>query len=526
MDHHRADPPPLGSERALIDDPGERLQKILARRGYGSRRKAEELIRAGRVGVDGRPATIGERAAPGARITVDGVALDAEQAVLTLMLHKPPDVIVTASDSRGRRTVFDLLGDAPPGLRHVGRLDRDSEGLLLLTTDGELAHRVAHPRFEVAKTYEALVDDRPGDDALARLRGGIELDDGPAAPAEAERLRRTRQGWWVRLVLHEGRKRQVRRMLFAIGHPVRRLVRTRLGPLELAGLPAGAHRPLSGAELAELRALCGLAAPEVDAAGRASLRSTRQRGDGAPVEQTIPTDAPDPDPSAAPIARSIAIDGPTASGKSAVGRALARRLGYGFLDTGLMYRACTLAVLQSDVDPHDEGAVAALVRALDLDVRWPDPGTPRVVVGGEDVTERLREAEIEGTVSLISRVPDVRDELVRRQRAFAERSPTVMAGRDIGTRVLTEARTKLFLDASLKVRAARRLAEEQAAGRASDLGQVSDETDRRDQLDSTGQRAIRPEQAAPDALVILTDDLDVDGVVARAVAEYGRANAP
>ncbi len=249
------------------------------------------------------------------------------------------------------------------------------------------------------------------------------------------------------------------------------------------------------------------------------------RGDGAAVEHTTPTDAPESEATAGSIARSVAIDGPTASGKSAVGRALARRLGYGFLDTGLMYRACTLAVLESPVDPEDEAPVAALVRALDLDVQWPDPETPRVLIAGDDVSDRLREPEIEATVSLISRVPAVRDELVRRQRAFAERTPIVMAGRDIGTRVLTGARTKLFLDASLEVRAARRLAEEQAAGRGSDLGRVSAETNRRDNLDSTGKRAIRPEQAAPDAVVIDTDDLGVDGVVARAIEAYERANA-
>ena len=127
------------------------------------------------------------------------------------------------------------------------------------------------PRFEVAKTYEALVDGRPGDDALSRLRAGIELDDGPTHSAEAERLHRADGGWWVRLVLHEGRKRQVRRMLAAVGHPVRRLVRTRLGPLELGDLPPGVSRPLTHDELAELRALCGLDAPSVDAAEEAFL---------------------------------------------------------------------------------------------------------------------------------------------------------------------------------------------------------------------------------------------------------------
>ena len=502
----------------------ERLQKILARRGYGSRRKAEELIRAGRVRVDGRPATIGQRASATAHITVNGVSVEPEQASLTLMLHKPPGVIVTASDSRGRPTVFDVLTRVPPGLRHVGRLDRDSEGLLLLTTDGDLAHRVAHPRFEIAKTYDALVEGRPADEALARLRAGIELDDGLTRPAGAERLRRDDDGWWVRLVLHEGRKRQVRRMLAAVGHPVRRLVRTRLGTLELGDLPEGASRPLTDGELAGLRALCGLDGAAVDAAEPAFLSSSGHRGDGAAVDQAFPADAPETAVSDGSIVRSVAIDGPTASGKSAVGRALALRLGYGFLDTGLMYRACTLAVLESPVEPEDEDAVAALVRALDLDVQWPDPETPRVLLAGNDVSDRLREPEIEATVSLISRVPAVRDELVRRQRAFAERTPIVMAGRDIGTRVLTEARTKLFLDASLEVRAARRLAEEQASGRTSDLGRVSQETDRRDQLDATGKRAIRPEQAAPDAIVIDTDHIGVDEVVARAIEAYEPVN--
>ena len=175
--------------------------------------------------------------------------------------------------------------------------------------------------------------------------------------------------------------------------------------------------------------------------------------------------------------------------------------------------------------PTDQEAIAALVRTLDLDVRWPDPATPRVVLAGSDVTDRLREPEIEATVSLISRVPAVRDELVRRQRAFAARSPIVMSGRDIGTRVLTEARTKLFLDASLEVRAARRLAEEHAAGRGSDIARVSVETERRDSLDATGKRAIRPEQAAPDATVITTDGLSIDEVVAHAIEAYEQAGS-
>ena len=225
------------------------------------------------------------------------------------------------------------------------------------------------------------------------------------------------------------------------------------------------------------------------------------------------------------VARSLALDGPTASGKSAVGRALAERLGFGFLDTGMMYRACTRAVFDAGIDPEDGDAVIARVRSASLDVTWPDPATPRVSVDGADVTDGLREPAIEASVSLISRLPEVRDEMVRHQRAVAERSPVVMAGRDIGTRVLTGARTKIFLAASIEVRARRRLAEELAAGRETDLERVIEETARRDGLDQTGKRAIHPEQAAEDAIILDTDALGVDEVVAQALEAYERANA-
>jgi cytidylate kinase len=226
-----------------------------------------------------------------------------------------------------------------------------------------------------------------------------------------------------------------------------------------------------------------------------------------------------------PLARSVAIDGPTASGKSAVGRALAEALRIGFFDTGLMYRACTLAVMQAEIDAEDAGAVTALVRSLDLDMRWDEPTVPRIVLAGEDVTKDLRTVEIEQTVSLISRIPEVRDELVRRQRAIAGREPVVMAGRDIGTRVLVEARTKVFLDASAEVRARRRLGEELDSGRQTGFDDVLKATRRRDELDNTGHRAIHREQAADDARVIDTDALGIDQVVEIIVEHYREVNA-
>jgi cytidylate kinase len=234
-----------------------------------------------------------------------------------------------------------------------------------------------------------------------------------------------------------------------------------------------------------------------------------------PREAVISTDS---------LARSIAIDGATASGKSVVGRSLAEQLGLGFVDTGLMYRACTLAVLDRGIDPEDAAAVIELVRALDLDLEWPDAGRPRALIDGKDVTDRLRSPEIERTVSLISRVPEVRDEMVQRQRALAARTPLVMAGRDIGTRVLTEARTKVFLEASSEVRARRRLGEELDSGRKTTFERVLDETRRRDELDSTGQRAIRREQAAEDAMVIDTDMLGIDEVVEVCLNAYRSKN--
>jgi CMP/dCMP kinase len=190
-----------------------------------------------------------------------------------------------------------------------------------------------------------------------------------------------------------------------------------------------------------------------------------------------------------------------------------------------MYRACTMAVLHSGTDPEDATAVIALVSALDLDMRWDEPTVPRIILAGDDVTAQLREPEIERNVSLISRIPEVRDELVRRQRAIASREPVVMAGRDIGTRVLVEARAKIFLDASAETRARRRLGEELDSGRTTNFDQVLNATRRRDELDNTGHRAIKREQAADDALVIDTDALGIDQVVEQTIEHYRAANA-
>ena len=228
--------------------PPERLQKILARAGFGSRRASEALIAAGRVRVNGEVAALGTRANPEIdRIEVDGAVVGIRPGLVHYLLNKPAGVVTTASDPHGRPTVVGLV-PAEPRVFPVGRLDADTEGLLLLTNDGELAHRLTHPSFGVDKEYLADVEGRPTRGALRRLREGVELDDGPTAPAKVslvgDRL--------LRITIHEGRNRQVRRMCDAVGLPVRRLVRVRIGPIADRRLAPGAWRALAPDEVRAL----------------------------------------------------------------------------------------------------------------------------------------------------------------------------------------------------------------------------------------------------------------------------------
>jgi 23S rRNA pseudouridine2605 synthase len=226
-----------------------RLNRYLASAGVGSRRAVDELIRAGRVTVNGQMGELGGAVGEGDVVAVDGRPV-APQELAYLMLHKPSGVVTTASDPQGRRTVVDLV-ESPQRVYPVGRLDRDTTGLLLLTNDGELANRLAHPRHGVEKTYVADVEGDPPPDVLRRLAEGVELDDGPTASARVRRLGAGR----VELVIHEGRNRQVRRMCEAVGHPVRRLHRSAYGPLELGALAEGRWRALTSEEVDALRLL-------------------------------------------------------------------------------------------------------------------------------------------------------------------------------------------------------------------------------------------------------------------------------
>jgi 23S rRNA pseudouridine2605 synthase len=224
---------------------GERLQKVLARTGIGSRRLCDELIAEGRVTVNGEVAELGRRVdAARDLIEIDGAAISVAEGLVHYLLNKPRGVVTTASDPQGRPTVVSLV-PPEPRVFPVGRLDVDTEGLLLLTNNGELAHRLTHPSFGVEKEYVAEVRGRPSPAVLRALRNGVDLDDGRTAPAKVALVEPT----VLRVTIHEGRNRQVRRMCEAVGHPVVRLVRVRIGPVTDRRLPPGEWRPLTTKEL-------------------------------------------------------------------------------------------------------------------------------------------------------------------------------------------------------------------------------------------------------------------------------------
>jgi 23S rRNA pseudouridine2605 synthase len=259
--------PPSG--RGARPTEGERLQKVLARSGFGSRRAAEELIAAGRVSVDGEVAHLGQRVDPEhSRVEVDGVPVAVRDDLVYYLLNKPRRVMTTARDPEGRKTAVDFVPDEPR-VFPVGRLDYDTEGLLVLTNDGELAQLVSHPRHGVEKAYLADVAGVPSRATLRTLREGVALDDGPAPPAGVRLVQARSDNAALEIVVHEGRNRLVRRMCEAVGHPVRRLVRTRVGPISDRRLTPGAWRPLRRAEVRALYAAAsgvsaGQTHPKVD----------------------------------------------------------------------------------------------------------------------------------------------------------------------------------------------------------------------------------------------------------------------
>jgi 23S rRNA pseudouridine2605 synthase len=226
-----------------------RLNAYLARAGIASRRGSDELIKAGRVRVNDLPGELNTYVHTGDRVEVDGEPVTA-QALKYVLLHKPAGTVTTASDPQGRPTVVQLVEEIPERIVPVGRLDADTTGALLLTNDGPLSHRLAHPRYGVEKVYEVEVEGEPDDEVLRQLAEGVDLEDGRTAPARARLLAPST----IELVLHEGRKHQVKRMCEAVGHPVRRLHRSRYAGLALEGLEPGAWRELEPSEVEAVRA--------------------------------------------------------------------------------------------------------------------------------------------------------------------------------------------------------------------------------------------------------------------------------
>jgi cytidylate kinase len=483
-----------------------RIQKALADAGVASRRAAEQLVADGRVLINGSPATIGQRVDPERdQLAVDGKPLGHRPELVYLALAKPAGVTSTVSDRHASRTVVDLV---PADIRRraariypVGRLDRDSEGLLLLTNDGAWAQRLLHPRHGVEREY--AVGLRRALDAGQQhgLLAGIELDEGRARldslhVAGDDQLRRlagllgdaARPLAWYMAVVRQGWRRQLRRMFAAVGAPVERLVRVRIGSLRLAAMSLGEIRSLSAHERQQLDSLAHS----------------------------------DPDPGVrlgADRQLMVSIDGPGSSGKSSVGAAAARRLGYRFCDTGVLYRGLTWLALERGVDPNDGDSLVSIVEHIEL---APDAEERyvRLLVDGREVTDLLHTAGVDRHVSQVSRHAQVRSALLHIQRRLASGGRIIMAGRDIGSVVLPHADLKLYLHVSLEERARRRAAERGAAEHPSELERIEEELRRRDGIDST--RAVAPLRVPEGATVIETEGNTLEQTVQAVVAAITR----
>jgi len=282
----------------------ERLQKVLAAAGVASRRKAEELIVAGRVQVNARTVTeLGTKVDPAKDlVTVDGKLVSAGEERRYFLLYKPPGCVTTASDPEGRPTALEYLRDVPGRVFPVGRLDYDAEGALLVTDDGELANRLAHPRYGHRRVYLAKVKGEPNDAALARMAAGVRLEDGPACALEVAVHERAERNVWIRIVVGEGRYHLVKRLCEAVGLSIQRLFRPEFAGVTVDGLRPGQYRPLTAAEVRAMRAAVGLAAapaaasprPGEGAAPRSLPRAARRHGHGPPAPPERAGERPGP----------------------------------------------------------------------------------------------------------------------------------------------------------------------------------------------------------------------------------------
>jgi 23S rRNA pseudouridine2605 synthase len=254
--------PQVSGARIALSAPDSsvlRLQKFLAQAGVASRRAAEELIRQGRVEVNGQRAELGSSVDPSRdKIRLDGKTVFLQKEKIHLAFYKPRLCITSASDPQGRKTVFDFLPDFKTRIFPVGRLDYDAEGLLLLSNDGELANRLLHPRYGISKVYEVKIKGHPDQKAIEQLRSGVVLEEGRTAPAKVDILRELPQDCWIKITLHQGWNRQIKRMGESVGHPVLRIRRIAYGPVRVGKLRPGEYRPLEPHEIRHIREEAGL----------------------------------------------------------------------------------------------------------------------------------------------------------------------------------------------------------------------------------------------------------------------------
>ncbi len=463
------------------------MNRFLARSGIASRRASDRLILAGRVQVNGLPVVLpGTRIDPSRdRVVFEGRQVEPPDAFTTIVLNKPAGYLVSSQDPHHTRTVFDLL-QGLPRLFSVGRLDLDTEGVLLLTDDGELGHRLSHPRYGVTKTYRVTVEDLPSDGALTRLREGVTLEDGVTAPSEVQMIEPEGGRAVLTMTLKEGRNRQVKRMCRAVGHPVQRLERISFGGITSDGLKVGDWRHLSASEVDLLKERVGLHP------GAAGGQPVRKRG------------------------IVIAIDGPAGSGKSTTAREVARRLDYLYLDTGAMYRALGLALIRSGTSPDDPEASVRIAREVRIEFRHDLEGQ-LTLLDGDDVTEAIRAPEVSDAASRVAVHPSVREHLVARQQEIGGDGGIVLEGRDTGTVVFSDAELKVFLVADEVVRAERRAEELAARGEAKDLSALIEQNRLRDARDEATQ-SRSGKWPAPDALRVDTSDLSIEAQVDRVVS--------
>lgn len=488
-----------------------RLQKAVARAGLCSRREAEQAIVAGRIAINGRVVQVlGTKVDPARdRLSLDGRPVSPAPSEMWVV-NKPPGLVAMPAWPEQRRSARSLVPTATR-LFSVGRLDAACAGLTLYTNDGDLAAGLLAAGPE--EVTDLQVAGRPDAADLRRLRRGLRCDGRTLPPLSVELLGAgARGGWWLRVRAPTAHARSVRRALALVGHPAGARVRVAYGPLGLGELPEGGARRLTAEERAALATY---------ADGGPGRRNGRARG-GAPAPVPTPVTAPGRRPERRERPRSIALDGPVASGKTAAGRRLAAALGYLMVDTGLLYRCLAWLAVREGVPIDDGAALAALVARHGVEV-VPAGGTPAARAGdcavhadGRAVGAELATAAVDRAVSPVSAQPLVRAALLAPQRRIAAAQPVVMAGRDIGTVVLPDADLKLFLTASAATRARRRFRERLASGETARYAEILSALEARDAYDSG--RAVAPLVPAPDAVVVDTDACDLTAVVAHLLA--------